>query len=82
MEKHDWFKLLGILVVVVLCLTGCSTTNITKLTQALAADGAVVTVKVSSIYGTLSVTRVGPQTNCAASVTADGVVTVKPQSSP
>lgn len=77
MDKHDWFKLLGIGVVALLCLTGCSTTNITKLTQALANDGAVVTVSVSSVYGTIKVTRVGPQTNGTATVTSDGVVTIK-----
>lgn len=77
MDKHDWFKLLAIALVAILACTGCSTTNITKLTDALGRDGAVVVVKVSSVYGTIAVTRVGPQTNSVATVTAEGVVTVK-----
>lgn len=77
MEKTDWIKLAALAVACVVFFSGCSTTNITRLTNALAKDGAVVQVKVSSVYGTISVTRVGSQTNGNASVTPDGVVTVK-----
>lgn len=58
-----------------LVLTGCSTTNISKLTQALSKDPAIVSVKVSSVYGTVNVVRVGTTTN-SVTVSPDGTVTV------
>lgn len=60
-----------------LALTGCSSTNITKLTQALAKDPAIVVVKISSVYGTVAFTRIGSRTNEATTVSADGTVTIK-----
>lgn len=41
-----------------LFLTGCSTTNITKLVQALGKDPATVAVQVTSVYGTVTFVRV------------------------
>jgi len=55
---------------------GCSTTNITKLTQALAKDPAIVVVNVGTVYGTVKFTRVGCITN-GMSVSPDGTVTIK-----
>jgi hypothetical protein len=55
---------------------GCSTTNITKLTQALAKDPAIVVVSVNSVYGTIKFTRVGSITN-GMSVSPDGSVSMK-----
>ena len=59
----------------VLC-QGCSTTNITKLTEALAKDQAIVVVNVGSVYGTVKFTRVGCVTN-GMTVSPDGTVTIK-----
>ncbi len=59
-----------------LACAGCSTTNITKLTQALAKDPAIVVVKVSSVYGTVNFTRVGSITN-GMTVSPDGTVSMK-----
>jgi hypothetical protein len=42
-----------------LLLTGCSTTNITKLVGALAKDPATVAVSVQSVYGTVYILRTG-----------------------
>jgi len=56
--------------------TGCSSTNITKLTQALAKDPAIVVVSVNSVYGTVKFTRVGSITN-GMSVSPDGSVSMK-----
>jgi hypothetical protein len=36
-----------------LALTGCSTTNISKLVEAMAKDPATVCITVTSIYGTV-----------------------------
>jgi len=60
-----------------LLLCGCSSTNITKLTTALAKDPAIVVIKVSSVYGTVSFTRIGGRTNETTSVNSDGSVTIK-----
>jgi len=60
-----------------LLLAGCSSTNITKLVGALAKDPATSVVKVTTIYGTVSYTRVGVMTNETASVNSDGSVTIK-----
>lgn len=57
-------------------LCGCSTTNITKLTESLAKDPAIVVVKIGSVYGTVSLIRIGSQTN-GVTVSPDGSVTVK-----
>ena len=40
-------------------LTGCSTTNITKLVGALAKDPATVAISVQSVYGTVYFLRTG-----------------------
>jgi hypothetical protein len=67
-------KLLFFIALTGLC--GCSSTNITKLTQALAKDPAIVVVKIGSVYGTLSFVRVGSQTN-GVTVSPDGSVSIK-----
>ncbi len=65
-----------ILLLLPLLIGGCSTTNITKLTQALAKDPAIVVVSVGTVYGTLKFTRVGSVTN-GMTVSPDGTVTVR-----
>jgi hypothetical protein len=40
-------------------LTGCSTTNISKLVQALSKDPATVAISVQSVYGTMYFMRTG-----------------------
>ena len=55
--------------------SGCSSTNITKLTQALSRDPAIVSAKVATVYGTASLVRVGSTTN-TVTVGPDGTVTV------
>jgi hypothetical protein len=67
-------RVLSLLPLVLLC--GCSSTNITDLTKALAKDPAIVIVKVGSVYGTLSFVRVGSQTN-GVTVSPDGSVSIK-----
>ena len=67
-------KLLIILPVV---LTGCSSTNIAKLTKELAKDPAIVSVQVRSVYGTVNFVRVGTTTNGVV-VSPDGTVKVNP----
>jgi hypothetical protein len=42
-----------------LLLTGCSTTNITKLVKELAKDPATVALSVQSVYGTIYFMRTG-----------------------
>lgn len=56
--------------------SGCSTTNITELTKALAQDPAVVAVRVNSVYGSINFVRVG-DTNRAISVDPSGTVQTK-----
>ena len=57
-------------------LAGCSTTNITKLTQALAKDPAIVVVNVGTVYGTVKFVRVGSVTN-GMTISPDGTVSVR-----
>ena len=57
-------------------LAGCSTTNITKLTEALAKDPAIVVLKVGTVYGTVNFTRVGSLTN-GLTISPDGTVSVR-----
>lgn len=47
-----------ILLLLLVC-TGCSSTNITSLVQALAKDPATVAVSVQSVYGTVYFMRTG-----------------------
>jgi hypothetical protein len=56
-----------------LLLTGCSTTNVTKLVGALSKDPATVAVQITSVYGTVTFVRVG-DTNRQVSI---GPITVK-----
>ena len=67
-------KLLSALLL--LACAGCSTTNITKLTQALAKDPAIVVIKVGTVYGTINFTRVGSLTN-GMTISPDGTVSVR-----
>ena len=68
-------KLFFIIPILLLC--GCSPTNISNLVKAVAKDPATVIIKVSSVYGTVSYTRVGLLTNESASVNSDGSVILK-----
>ncbi len=65
-----------LLIPILLLCAGCGTTNITKLTQALAKDPAIVVVKVSSVYGMVNFTRVGSLTN-GMTISPDGTVSVR-----
>lgn len=69
--------LFGVLLVSLLG-AGCSSTSITKWQQALAKDPATVTLRVTSIYGTANMVRIGgvaPGTSVTAN--PDGTVTVR-----
>jgi len=44
-----------------LCLCGCSTTNITKLVEAAAKDPAHVHIEVRSVYGVITYDRSFPE---------------------
>lgn len=71
-------RLLAVLSLGTICFsTGCSSTNISKLTEALGKDNATVVSKVSSIYGTGYVIRSNPGTNQDVTITSDGTVTIK-----
>ena len=59
----------------IIATSGCSSTNITKLATALAKDQAVVSMNVSSVYGTVKFVRIGGSTN-SVTVNPDGTVTV------
>jgi len=60
---------------------GCSSTNIAKLTKELARDPSIVVLKVSTIYGTVNLTRIGAQpsatNNLDVTIAPDGTVTTK-----
>lgn len=64
------------LLLLCLALTGCSSTNITSLVDALAKDPATVRLHVTSVYGTVDFVRVG-STN-GLTIATDGTITVKP----
>jgi hypothetical protein len=52
--------MMKIILLLLLCgMTGCSTTNITKLVGALAKDPATVAISVQSVYGTVYFLRTG-----------------------
>jgi len=70
-------KLLPILALSAVALCGCSSTNITKLVNALSKDPAISIVKITTIYGNVSYTRIGGRTNESTSVNSDGSVTIK-----
>lgn len=61
---------------ILIACAGCTSTNVTKLTQALAKDPAIVVVKVGTVYGTVNFTRVGTLTN-GMTISPDGTVSVK-----
>ena len=65
-----------LLFILPLLIGGCSTTNISKLTEALAKDPAIVVVNIGTVYGTVKFTRVGCITN-GLTVSPDGTVSVK-----
>lgn len=65
-----------LLLVLPILIGGCSTTNITKLTEALAKDPAIVVLNIGTVYGTVKFTRVGCITN-GLTVSPDGTVSVK-----
>lgn len=56
--------------------SGCSTAGMARITKELAKDPATVVLKVSTIYGTVNLTRVGCVTNGMV-VAPDGTVSVK-----
>lgn len=66
-------KKLALLGVVV--LSGC--TNLDKSIEALGKDGAIVTGRIGTVYGTLDFRRVGATTN-SVEVTPEGKITVNP----
>jgi len=68
------------LLLVGVLLSGCAATNITKFTQALAKDPAIVNMSVTSIYGNVKFTRIGSiATNESVTISPDGTTTVKNQ---
>lgn len=70
-------KKLFLLAVLAFSLTGCTSTNITKLVGALSKDPATVSVSVQSVYGTMKFVRTNPEPGQAVVVTPDGTVTIK-----
>lgn len=60
--------------ILVIGLTGCSTTNISDMIKAAATDPAAVHFQVTSIYGTVTYERANPGTN-AITVGNTGITT-------
>lgn len=58
-----------------LSLMGCSTANLSRLVGQLKNDPAIVAAKVTSIYGTAQLTRVGGSTN-SVTVSPDGTISI------
>ncbi len=58
-----------------LSLSGCATKDISRLVGQLKNDPAIVSAKITTLYGTAQMTRVGGQTN-SVSVAPDGTITV------
>lgn len=63
-----------VLALAVLALTGCSSTNISKLTEALGHDSASSRVAVTTIYGNVVYSRMGP--GATGMVAPDGTMTI------
>jgi len=62
-------------IAVLLC--GCSTGGMAKLAAQLKNDPATVSVRITTIYGNFSLTRLAPNTNTMPhTVSPDGTVTV------
>ena len=58
-------------------MTGCATSGMNKMLSQLKNDPASFHVRVSSVYGTIELTRANPLTNSAAyTVSPDGTITV------
>ena len=69
--------ILPVLVLASLLATGCSATNISKLVTAIGKDPASVSLRVTSVYGTVTYTRTNPMTNSLAhSLAPDGTIIV------
>lgn len=66
-----------LLLLPLVALAGCSSTNITKLAVALAKDESTTMLTVTSVYGTVKYIRVGRATNESKTVSSDGTVTIK-----
>lgn len=66
---------LSLLAVVVLA-SGCSTTNVTKLTEAISKDPAAVAVDIMTPYGSAKVRRAGCLPGQTTTINSDGSMTV------
>lgn len=64
-----------ILLALTVTLTGCSSTNISKVIQELGKDDSVVVHKLGTVYGTSYFVRVGPRTNSVV-ISPDGTVSI------
>lgn len=71
-------KNLALLALLLPAVVGCSTSNLSKLVGQLKNDPAIVAAKVTTIYGTAQLTRVGGQTN-SVNVSPDGTITINRQ---
>lgn len=66
------------LLLLALSLSGCSMGGLTKLAGQLKNDPATVSVRVTTIYGNFSLTRLAPNTNTAShTISPDGTITVE-----
>lgn len=67
-------KLLNISLIAAISLyaVACSTTNLADVVKAASGDPATVVVKITTVYGTATITRIGA-TNIDTTVTPDGV---------
>ena len=63
------------LLALLLPAVGCSTANLSKLVGQLKNDPAIVAAKVTSLYGTAQLTRVGGSTN-SVTVSPDGTISI------
>jgi hypothetical protein len=69
-------KLHLLLLFSLLLLSGCSTA---PLLRALSKDTATVNMRVTTIYGNVSLQRANPGTNSVTTIAPDGTITIKRQ---
>jgi hypothetical protein len=67
-------NLIFLVVVVIVGLTGCSSTG--KLAKELKGDNATVVSRLNTIYGTHNFIRANPTTNQSVTISPDGTVTI------
>lgn len=66
-----------LLLIPLIAVTGCM--NSSALVRAMAKDPAAVSLRITTIYGNVTLTRVGGQTNNTVMVNTEGGISVNPR---